>query len=62
MFLGPQYYIDHERTSLMISVIERANAISLMTDRIDAFRKDALDLYIFYRDAYEMNRRKMVEE
>ena len=46
----------------MVSLIERANAISLMTDRMDAFRKDALDLYIFYRDAYEMNRRKMVEE
>lgn len=62
ILLGPQYYMDHDRTSLMISVVDRTNAISLMTDRMDAFRKDALDLYIFYRDAYEMNRRKMIEE
>ncbi|RJP46312.1 MAG: VacJ family lipoprotein [Desulfobacteraceae bacterium] len=62
IFLSPQYYIGDDRTSLIISGIERANAISLMTDRLDAFRKDALDLYVFYRDAYEMNRKKMIEE
>jgi phospholipid-binding lipoprotein MlaA len=62
IFLSPFYYVDDDRTSLIISVIDRTNAISLMTDRIDAFRRDALDLYIFYRDAYEMNRRNMIKE
>lgn len=62
IFLSPEYYIESDRASLIITVIERANTISLMTDQIDAFRRDALDMYIFFRDAYEMNRRKRIEE
>lgn len=62
IFLSPEYYIESDRASLIVTVIERANAISLMTDQIDAFRRDALDMYIFFRDAYEMNRRKRIEE
>jgi phospholipid-binding lipoprotein MlaA len=62
IFADPLYYVDDHRTSLIISSVDRVNAISLMIDRYDAFRKDALDLYIFIRDAYEMNRRKMIEE
>ncbi len=62
IFADPLYYIDDDRTSLILSVVDRVNAISLMIERYDAFRKDALDLYIFFRNTYEMNRRKMIEE
>lgn len=62
MFLNPVYYIEDEWTATALSVGNRLNTLSLFMDDYDALRKEAFDLYVFQRDAYEMKRKKDIGE
>lgn len=61
-FLRPTYYIGDFWTVVAITVVDHFNTLSLYMDEYDAIRAEAIDLYIFQRDAYEMRRQKAIEE
>jgi phospholipid-binding lipoprotein MlaA len=43
-------------------VVSTINGASLRIGEYEALRRDAMDLYILLRSAYEQNRRKEIEE
>jgi len=61
-FLQPVNYIDDTWTAVAVSGTNRLNTLSLFIDEYDDLRAEALDLYIFQRDAYEMKRKKEIGE
>jgi len=61
-FLRPTFYIKDFWTVVGITVLDHFNSLSLYMDEYDALRKDAFDLYIFQRNAYEANRQKKVND
>jgi phospholipid-binding lipoprotein MlaA len=61
-FLNPVYYVDNTPAAIGLSVGERVNTVSLNFEEYDAFRKDAVDLYPFIRNAYEKNRNKEIKD
>lgn len=61
-FLQPVNYIDDDWTIIALNGVNRLNTLSLFMDDYDAMRAEALDLYVFQRDAYEMKRQKEVEK
>jgi len=62
IYLQLTTYIRDTETSLYIGAGERLNTLSLFIDEYDALRSEAIDLYVFQRDAYEMRRQKLIEE
>ena len=62
MYLQPMTYVRDVKVSFAVGVMDHFNALSLYLDEYDAMREDAIDLYIFQRDVYEMRREKMIEE
>lgn len=60
--LRPMTYVRDIRATIAVSVVEHFNRLSLFMDEYDSLRKDAFDLYIFQRDAYEMNREKEINK
>ena len=62
MFLQPVNYIEDDWTAIALNGVNRLNTLSLFMDDYDALRAEALDLYVFQRDAYEMKRKKEVEK
>ncbi len=53
---------DIDRYSWAVGVHDRINWVSLHIGEYETLRRDAVDLYIFLRDAYEQNRNKQIEE
>lgn len=62
LFLNPVVYIEDDWTRVGVSALDRVNTLSLFMNDYDALRAEALDLYIFQRDAYEMKRKKETAE
>ncbi|MDO9263993.1 MAG: VacJ family lipoprotein [Desulfosalsimonadaceae bacterium] len=61
-FLQPVNYVEDDWTAIGLNALNRLNTLSLFMDDYDALRAEALDLYVFQRDAYEMKRKKEVEK
>ncbi|PNV83611.1 MAG: ABC transporter [Sulfurimonas sp.] len=47
---------------LSIKALEEVNYISLDMDRYEKMKRDAVDLYPYFRDVYEQYRKKQIEE
>jgi len=62
MYMNPITYVRDVKVAFAVGVIVHFNALSLYLDEYDAMRAEAIDLYIFQRDVYEMRRKKMIEE
>jgi len=60
--LQPVNYVKDDWTAIALNGENRLNTLSLFIDDYDALRAEALDLYVFQRDAYEMKRQKEVEK
>ena len=54
--------LDNSTESFMLSTFRVVNTTSLHTDEIDALRKNAIDLYPFWRNVYESRREKQIKE
>ncbi len=61
-FLNPFHYIDETAVSIAIDAGEKINYTSLHIGEYESVQKDAIDFYIFMRDAYEQNRQMKIEE
>ncbi len=61
-FLNPLYYINDKKTATALTVYERVNYTSLHLGEYESLKKDAVDWYIFLRNAYEGSRKKKIEE
>lgn len=61
-FLDPVIYIDDFEIRLAITGIKVVNFTSLHIGQYEVLKADAVDLYIFLRNAYEMKRLKEIEE
>jgi len=61
-FLRPMTYVKDARITIAVTVFDHFNTLSLYLDVYDALRAEAIDLYIFQRDAYEMKRIKEIGE
>jgi phospholipid-binding lipoprotein MlaA len=61
-FLDPVIYIDEVEIRLAVTGVKVINFTSLYIEQYDTLKKDALDLYIFLRNAYETKRIKEIEE
>jgi phospholipid-binding lipoprotein MlaA len=48
--------------STAISATDRVNSVSLNLGQYEAIKKDALDLYPYFRDVYNQVRKKQIEE
>jgi phospholipid-binding lipoprotein MlaA len=62
LFLSPVYYYDNTYASIGISGYDKINTVSLNLDEYESLRRDAVDLYLFLRNAYEENRNNQIEE
>jgi len=60
--LRPMTYVRDIRATTGVTVVDHLNTLSLYMDTYDALRAEAIDLYVFQRDAYEMKRIKEIEE
>lgn len=62
VFLNPLHYVEPVEASLGLSAYERVNYISLHLGEYEKLKKDAIDWYIFTRDAYKQSREKKIKE
>lgn len=61
-FLDPVTYVEPSEVSYAISAYDIINLTSLRLGEYEQLQKDAVDWYIFIRDAYEQNRNKQIQE
>jgi len=61
-FLNPVAYVDPSEVSIAISAYDRINYTSLHLGEYERLKQDAVDWYIFLRNAYEQNRKKKIQE
>lgn len=61
-FLYPPYYLEDPYVKAGITSYNVINYTSLHLGEYEAIKRDALDLYIFLRNAYEQNREKKIKE
>lgn len=54
--------LDNDKESLYVKVFHIVNKTSLHVDEYDSFKKDAIELYPFLRNAYESRRNKLISE
>lgn len=70
MYLDPLIYWDIRRYNLLknnwqalgIKSVDIMNEASLHADEYESLRRDAVELYPFFRNAYRQNREKEIEE
>jgi phospholipid-binding lipoprotein MlaA len=62
MYLDPVNYVEETAVQAGAPVVSTINGASLRIGEYEALRRDAMDLYILLRSAYEQNRRKEIEE
>lgn len=61
-FLEPLYYVEPTEAAIALGVYDRVNYTSLHLGEYESLKGDAVDWYIFLRNAYESNRKKKIEE
>ena len=54
--------IDPLERQVLFRAFKAVNTTSLHLGEYQTFKKDAYDYYLFFRDAYEQNRQKLIEE
>ncbi|MFW5936887.1 MAG: VacJ family lipoprotein, partial [Desulfosalsimonas sp.] len=62
LFLSPVYYVEPSELAIGISAYDRVNYTSLHLGEYAGMKKDAVDWYVFLRDAYEQNREKKIQK
>jgi phospholipid-binding lipoprotein MlaA len=60
--LDPISTVDSMEAQLGIRIYDTVNETSLHIGEYESLKKDAVDFYLFLRDAYEQNRIKKIEE
>lgn len=58
---NPVYQNLHDDTIVAINVVDAENTLSLDKDTYEAFYRDALDPYVFFRSAWAQNRAGRIE-
>lgn len=61
-YLDPMNYMPDSYAIEGVYVLDVVNGTSLRIGQYESFRKDAMDIYILFRNAYEQNRKKEIEE
>lgn len=61
-FLDPVSYVEDPETEIGVKSYNKVNNTSLHIGEYESLKSDAVDLYLFLRDAYEQNRKKKIEE
>lgn len=61
-FLNPVNYLNPAWHAYAIRSGELVNEISIYSKEYDSYKKDAVDPYIFFRNAYKQNRDKKVKK
>ncbi|MCF8111217.1 MAG: VacJ family lipoprotein [Desulfobacteraceae bacterium] len=61
-FMEPTYYVEPAETAIAIKAYNSLNYTSLHLGEYESLKKDAVDWYIFLRNAYESNRQKKIKE
>ena len=61
-FLHPVPYLTTTRVSLSLAAGDKFNYSSLHIGEYESLKQDALDPYTLFRDAYDQNRQKTIEE
>lgn len=61
-FLDPVSQVEGEKSELSVRTVDKVNYTSLHIGEYESLKKDALDLYLFLRDAYEQSRDKKIKE
>jgi len=61
-YLDPMNYMPDSYAIEGVYVLDVVNKTSLRIGQYESFRKDAMDMYILFRNAYEQNRKKEIEE
>jgi phospholipid-binding lipoprotein MlaA len=61
-FFDPVAYMDKTRDYVGVKFVESVNTISLDKDTYEGIKRDALDPYLFIRDAYTQHRNGKIEE
>jgi len=61
-YLDPLNYIRNTYVNAGVPVLEVINGTSLRIGHYESFRKDAMDMYILFRNGYTQNRKKEIEE
>ncbi len=61
-FLNPTNYIGNVKYKVSINAVDKFNYTSIHLGEYESIKKDALDFYVFMRDAYEQNRKMKIEE
>lgn len=61
-FLNPINYIGNVKIEVSVNAVDKFNYTSIHLGEYESFKKDALDFYLFMRDAYEQNRKMKIEE
>lgn len=61
-YLDPVHYVPDIYAIEGVYVLDVVNGTSLRIGQYEGFRKDAMDMYILFRNAYEQNRKKEIEE
>ena len=62
LLLNPFTYIQNGVFSISVGVANVFNTVSLEYEMIDSLYEEALDPYTFFRDAYQQNRGKRIQE
>ncbi|MCF8095572.1 MAG: VacJ family lipoprotein [Desulfobacteraceae bacterium] len=62
LFLDPLYYLEPSEAAIGLRVFDRVNSTSLHLGEYESLKKDAVDWYIFLKNAYENRRKKKIEE
>jgi phospholipid-binding lipoprotein MlaA len=60
--LSPVSYIDNVEVELIVYVYRQVNYTSLHIGEYESLKKDAIDLYTFFRDGYEQRRVNQIKE
>jgi phospholipid-binding lipoprotein MlaA len=61
-YLAPASYIDNVKAELIVDAYSRINHTSLHIGEYESLKKDAVDLYTFFRDGYEQRRVIQIKE
>ncbi len=61
-FLNPINYIGNVRIETGVKAVDKFNYTSIHLGEYESIKKDAVDFYLFMRDAYEQNRKMKIEE
>jgi phospholipid-binding lipoprotein MlaA len=61
-FLSPLTYAFNTEERIAVTAVEKENALSLDKDTYEGIKRDALDPYLFIRDAYAQRREAAIKK